>query len=166
MAEPLNRRAAFRAIAAASALLAVPAAVRACSEPDAEIIALSAEIVRRAAEAKQFRQTQIDPLQDRFEMLVHVSWELACAFDQESGRDAAIVELDEFFETTDALCDRVMSIPATTQPGRAAKVRALIVHIMPSAWRGAANKIEWDIERARALLGELAGMSDDEIAEI
>jgi hypothetical protein len=59
-----------------------------------------------------------------------------------------------------------MSIPATTQAGRAAKVRALIVYVMRSEWRGPASELDWDKEMARALLGEFAGMSAAELEEI
>ena len=67
---------------------------------------------------------------------------------------------------TDRLFDRMMSLPATTQAGRAAKVRALLAHVMPDSWRGAAKELDQDNEMARALLGEFAGMSEAELAVI
>ena len=66
----------------------------------------------------------------------------------------------------DALFARLLAIPATTQIGRAAKVRALLVHVMRDEWRGPADEMEWEKEQARALLGEFAGMSEDELAAI
>ena len=61
---------------------------------------------------------------------------------------------------------RLMAMPAATQPSRAAKVRALIVHVMHGSWRGPASELDWDKEMARALLGEFAGMSAEELEAI
>ena len=60
----------------------------------------------------------------------------------------------------------MMAIPATTQLGRAAKVRALLVHFMPNEWRGPGNDMDAGEEQVRALLGEFAGMSEDEFAAL
>ena len=60
----------------------------------------------------------------------------------------------------------MMTIPATTQPGKSAKVRALLLHVMGNEWRGRASALDWDKEQARALLAEFAGMSAEEISLI
>ena len=52
------------------------------------------------------------------------------------------------------------------QIGRAAKVRALLVHIMRDEWRGPEDRMDWEKANARALLGEFAGMSEDELAAV
>jgi hypothetical protein len=52
------------------------------------------------------------------------------------------------------------------QAGRAAKVRALLVHVMRSEWLGADGDLDWDKRQARALLGEFAGMSAEELADV
>ena len=88
----------------------------------------------------------------------------AFAFSVETGRDAAIGELADFEEETDRIFRRMMAIPATTQPGRAAKVRALLVHAMLDDWHGPAEELDGDNEMARALLGEFAGMTEEELA--
>jgi hypothetical protein len=67
---------------------------------------------------------------------------------------------------TDRLFARMMAIPATTQAGRAAKVRALLVHVMGKDWRGPGEPLDWPCEQARALLGEFAGMNAEELAAI
>ena len=174
MSAPLNRRAAIGRIASAAALaLPAGAAAAAACEPDLEIIALSDEIVRRCAEAELFQQTRIDPFEDRFQSLGRsrsksqaVSWDEAFAFSRESGRDAAISELAAFDEATDRMFDRMMAIRATAQTGRAAKVRALLAHVMRDGWRGPAKEMNWDREQARALLGEFARLSVEELEAI
>jgi hypothetical protein len=35
---------------------------------------------------------------------------------------------------------------------------------MPYRWRGRANDLDWHRDMARALLGEFAGMSEEELA--
>ena len=70
----------------------------------------------------------------------------------------------EAFEAADRLFERMKQIPARTQAGRAAKVRALIAHVH---WRGTDEEIDdYRIEQARLLLGELAGMSAEELEAI
>ncbi len=64
------------------------------------------------------------------------------------------------------VCDPRHAIPATTQPGRAAKVRALLTHVMRTGWRGPANEMDWDKEMARELLAEFAGMTAEEVANV
>jgi hypothetical protein len=59
-----------------------------------------------------------------------------------------------------------LAIPATTQAGRAAKVRGLLVHALGSGLRGDASDPDWSHEQGRALLGEFAGMSAEELAAI
>jgi hypothetical protein len=54
----------------------------------------------------------------------------------------------------------------TTQAGRAAKVRSLLAHVGGADWRGPAAELDWVEQKARALLGEFAGMSEDELAAI
>ena len=58
------------------------------------------------------------------------------------------------------------TIRATTQAGRAAKVRALLVHVMGDDWRGPGGPLDWDKEQARALLAEFAGLSVEELEAI
>jgi hypothetical protein len=93
-------------------------------------------------------------------------WKEACAYSKEIGREDAIEQLREFDEETDQIFYRMMAIPATTQPGRAAKVHALLVHVLGREWRGAASELEWDIAQARTLFGELAGISTEELADV
>jgi hypothetical protein len=60
----------------------------------------------------------------------------------------------------------VASLPARTQAGKAAKVRALILHVMGNDWRGPVDDMNREVEKARALLGELGGLSANELAAI
>ena len=59
-----------------------------------------------------------------------------------------------------------MAIPVATQAGRAGKVRALLVHVCCDDWRGPASDLDWEKEQTPALLAQLAGMTEDELAAI
>jgi hypothetical protein len=93
-------------------------------------------------------------------------WEKAWAYSRESGRDAAIKERNEIDSQADRVWKRIMAIPAATQAGRAAKVRALLMHVCANEWRGPASDLDWDKEQARALLGQFAGVTEEELAAI
>ena len=59
-----------------------------------------------------------------------------------------------------------MASSAKTQAGRAAQVRALLTFVHTEEWRGPSRDMDWEKERTRALLGNLAGMSEEELAAI
>ena len=68
--------------------------------------------------------------------------------------------------TRPPMFERLMSIPAATQAGRAAKVRALLVRVMP-AWLGTAEELDnWFAVQVRALLGEFAGLTTEELESV
>jgi hypothetical protein len=180
----INRRALFGrgtlalsglALAAAMGLVVPLPSTAAPSDGDAEIIALCAEVLRLNEIADKIAEERIDPFNDEFMVLLDPErgvsdWDrrskLADAFSQECGRNAAIDDQRNVDEEADRHFRRMMAIPATTQPGRAAKVRALLVHVLRSDWRGDAKEIEWPEEQARTLLAEFAGMSAEEIADV
>jgi hypothetical protein len=172
MSKPMNRRGALGAVFAAGAALAAPRAAHA-AESDAELLALSDEILRRCAEAEQFQETRIMPHEDRFQDIIRdesKAWAVrraeADALDVETGRSGLIIEQQAFGEATDGLFRRLMAIPATTQAGRAAKVRALLAHVLGSDWQGPEKEIDWDKRTVRSLLGEFAGMRAAELEAI
>jgi hypothetical protein len=89
----------------------------------------------------------------------------AFAYSREIGRDAALKERADLDEQADRPWKQMMAIPAASQAGRAAKVHALI-HVCASEWRGACDDLDWKEDQARALLGQFAGMTEDELAAI
>ena len=139
---------------------------------DAEIIALCAEIQRLNGIAADVREKRVEPFEDKFNDLLDGpgAWKerAAAAFShsRETGRDDAIGDLEALFLKADKLFARMMTIPATTQAGRAAKVSTLLVHALGDGWRGPAKELDWEKEHTRALLGEFAGISADELAAI
>jgi hypothetical protein len=170
MANSIDRRAALASIAAASAMLVAPAAALAATADDSEIIGLSAEILHRAVIAAEIQATQIDALQDGFFALLDADPSnvkecaaRAFAYNRECGRETAIREHAEIEQVTNRLFRQLMAIRARTDAGRAAKVRALLLHVMRDDWRGPARELDWDKEMARALLGEFAGISAEEL---
>jgi hypothetical protein len=155
--------------ATASAHAATPAS----ADGDAEIIALSAEVLCLNEIANDIAETRIDPFHDKFLEIMrggaHRRFlskderaelvERAFAFREECGSEAAIGDQAKVDEQAYAIYPRMMAIPCTTQAGRAAKVRALLIHVMKDQWRGPAGPLDWHREQAPALLGEFAGMS-------
>jgi len=174
-----TRRAALCALAGASALALPAVAVAAAvpSDADAELIALAAQIERLVALGEEIYEERVDPFQETFDNLIgemiaaprgdqaeHL--DKAFAYSREVGRDAAIKERNDLDDEADRLWARMMAIPAATQAGRAAKVRALLVHVMCDGWLGPGRDLDWDKEQMRALLGNLAGMTEEELAAI
>jgi hypothetical protein len=159
------------AIPASSALALTAVAATAAPEGDAELVALAAEIDRLCAVGKEIYARGFDPFEETFQCLLRDGpgpfkerATLAFAYSREIGRDAAIEERNELDVEVDRLWIRMTTIPAATPAGRAAKVRALLMHVCADGWRGAASDLDWDKEQARALLGEFAAMSEEELA--
>ena len=114
-------------------------------DADAELIALAAEIERLCATGEEIYAKRVDPFEETFQRLMDKAqvarridpanwkkyWEQAWAYARESGRDAAIVERNEIDNQAERRWTRMMSIPAATQGGRAAKLRALLAHVCP-----------------------------------
>jgi hypothetical protein len=177
-----TRRAALGSILAAGAVASVPAAaaIASSAHADTELIALAAEIERLCSWGEVIYAKGVDPFQETFQSLLDdavpairrdpAAWKehssKACAYSRDVGRDAAIKERDKLDDEADRLWARVMAIPAATPAGRAAKVRAFLVHVCVNDWRGPACDLDWDKEQARALLGQFSGMSEEELAAI
>jgi hypothetical protein len=138
-----SRRAALTALAGAS-VLAIPAVAVAAAVPpdaDAELVALAAEIERLCAVGEEVHAKRIEPFQETFQILIDDGLLAvkrdpagckehsapAWAYSRESGREAAVKERADLDEQADRLWERMMTIPAATSAGRAAKVRALLV---------------------------------------
>ena len=66
-------------------------------------------------------------------------------FSAACGRDEAIAETGE---AADSLFKRMRELPARTQAGRAAKVRALIRYVLGDKWRGTDGDLDWPEESA------------------
>jgi hypothetical protein len=176
-----TRRAALTALASVPAL-ALPAVAAATPNDadDAELITLAAEIDRLLALGEDIYAKGVDPSEETSQSLMKEAldarrrnqtdfderWEKAWAYSRESGREAAIKEQAQLASQADRLWARMMAIPASTQAGRAAKVRALLTHVCPSEWRGPTGPLDWEIQETRALLGQFAGMTEEELAAI
>jgi hypothetical protein len=173
-----SRRAAFGLfVAAPAAMLAFAAGAPVAASvigDDAEIIALSAEIHRLREIADKIAEERVDPFQDEFEALLKLDRgildfdaraERDWAFSRQCGREGAIGGQQKVDDEADSHFRRMMAIPALTQPGKAAKVSALLVHVQ-TGWRGDAEQLDWPEQPTRALLAELAGMGAEEIAAI
>ena len=168
-----SRRAALgflaRSTARVSALACLPAIAMAASPKgdDSELLAMEVEIMRLRGLAKAICAEKVDPFEDEFIALMKGDGsEAACAFARSYGRDDAIDEADAINLPADRLCERLMATPALTQAGRAAKVRVLLFDILGDDWRGPDSELDWHKSMARALLGEFAGMSAEEIANV
>ena len=169
MSTPLNRRAALRLFARstvqASAIAALPIVAAAASPTgdDAELLAMEAEIMRLRGLAKAIDDEKVQPFEAEFIALLKVNFEAGCAFARSYGRDDAIHEADAINLPADRLCERLMATPALTQAGRAAKVRVLLSDILGDGRPGPEQDLDWHVAQARALLGEFAGMSAEDL---
>jgi hypothetical protein len=144
----LSRRAALgvmaRSTARASAVAMIPVTAAALAAPhgaDAELLAMEAEIMRLRGLAKAI-------------------------YAGTYGRDDAIDEAEKFHDPANRLCEQLMAAPALTQAGRAAKVRVLLVDIVGDDWRGPSDDLDFDIYLVRTALGEFAGMTEEELANV
>jgi hypothetical protein len=166
---PKTRRAALSLFAGLPVLAALPAAAmiaRTGAEPDAELIAISGEIHRLIAAAADITAKRIAPFQDEFYALRERDIAAAFAYQRENGVEAAIHEEEKLFEEAAVrLWGRLMALPAKTQAGRSAKVRAFLL-LQGDDWRGPDEEMDWDKSMVRSLLGEFAGMSADELEAI
>jgi hypothetical protein len=165
-----SRRAALRLFAGAPALACLLPAVAMAASPtgdDAELLAMEAEIMRLRGLAKAICDEKVEPFEDEFiALMLGDGSEAAWAFARSYGRDDAINEAEKFSVPADRLCERLMATPARTQAGRAAKVRVLLADILGNGWRGPASELDWEKDQARVLLGEFAGMSAEELANV
>ena len=133
---------------------------------DSELLAMEVEIMRLRGLAKAIDDEKVQPFEAEFIALLKVNFEAGCAFARSYGRDDAIDEADAINLPADRLCERLMATPALTQAGRAAKVRVLLVDILGDQWRGPDSELDWHKSIARALFGEFAGMSAEEIVNV
>lgn len=169
----LSRRAALgvmvRSTARASAVAILPAAA-ALAAPhgeSAELLAMEAEIIRLRGLARAIYAEKVDPFEDEFHaQMREVGYDAAWAFARSYGRDDAIDEAETFHLPADRLCERLMTTPALTQAGRAAKVRVLLADILGDEWRGPDSELDWDIAQARTVFAEFAGMTAEDIANV
>jgi hypothetical protein len=170
-----SRRALLAVLAAASPIIIGAAPTPALAEgDDSELLALDAEIGRMDAIIDDITAKRIEPFEDEYcDIMGEEPWEQSAASIQAAeklgvacGRDDAIAETEELYVAADRLFKRMREIPARTQAGRAAKVRALIRHVLGDEWRGADEELNWGEGSARSILGEFAGMSAEELAAI
>jgi hypothetical protein len=174
---PKSNRRLFLVAGTAMALTATLKGIaNAAQSGDAEIIALSAEVLRLNEVADEITETRIEPFTEQFMDILDPhkegarDWDTrakaAWGYSREVGRCAAIEEVEKVDEQADAVFKRMLAIPCTTQAGRAAKVRAFLIHVGRSDWRGPDGPLEWPESQARALLGEFAGISAEELADV
>jgi hypothetical protein len=178
MRAPTRRAALFGTLASAGTLALPAVAIAAVTTPDAdaELIALAAEIEQLCAVGKAIYAERVDPFQETFQRLLEESLSAAApgelnewppfVFSREVGREAAIKERAEVDEQAGLLWEQMMAIPAATQAGKIAKVRTLLTFVHTDEWRGPTADLDWEKEQTRALLGQFAGMSEEELAAV
>ena len=108
--------------------------------------------------------TRVEPFDDEWHDLVLSDYAAASVFSDESGRESAVAECEHLINRGGQLFARMIALPAQTQAGRAAKVRTFLAFVANDDWRGPSRNLDWEIDAARKLLGEFAGMSEEELA--
>ena len=164
---PMTRRAALTAALAGAAVATVPAAGAIAAEgADSEIRALGAAIGRLDTTTREIMATRVEPFDDEWHDLVLSDYAAASVFSDESGRESAVAECEHLINRGGQLFARMIALPAQTQAGRAAKVRTFLAFVANDDWRGPSRNLDWEIDAARKLLGEFAGMSEEELANV
>jgi hypothetical protein len=123
-------------------------------------------VSRRVSRHKYIQAKKVDPLEKGFAAAVRACMDAACAFEARTGRRAAITEMEALMDQAGTLYARMRASPARTQAGKAAKARALLSQVLYREWRGPADDLDRDKDLARALLGELAAVSAEQLASI
>jgi hypothetical protein len=169
-ATPSRRRFFSHAVALAAVVpLAGPALA---SSDDASLLDMLAEIIRLRDEADAIDEARVQPHEGEMIDIMHSKGsEAAWAFGRTYGRDEAVEEANGLLQRADNLFEEMLKTPAQTKTGRAAKVKALLYHVMPHVeghpnWRGPSADLDYDIEMCRSLLADLAGMTEEEIANV
>lgn len=154
--------------AIASQSTALPALAQ--ENPDAEIIRLSDRILELRDQADVIDEESIWPFEPRCVEIAEAGryttgraehqaiWDEICKHRRDTGMEAAAEEQGVLFDEADVLIKKLWSIPAKTEEGRQAKVWALFRHVMPADWFESDRDAEWEIQMARKLLLEFAGM--------
>jgi hypothetical protein len=161
-----------KAAAVGAATTSLAGAALAASSDDAAVLTLRNEIIRLRDRADEIIETQARPYDDEWHNLLdEKGWDAACEFGSRCGRENAIEESNNLLERADELFKQMLLIPAQTQAGRAAKVTALLYHVMPNMegspfWRGPSKDLDWDVEMCRSLLAQFAGMSEEELPDV
>jgi hypothetical protein len=110
---------------------------------------------------------RIDPFGDEFLKRMKLGSEASLTFEAECGRDEAILEARALDDQADDLFGRLLATPAQSLAGKAAKVRSMFALVLDDdGWRGPADNLDWDKGQIRALLGDLAGISEAELAAL
>jgi hypothetical protein len=135
----ISRRAALANIGGAGALIVPTAAAMAApaDNSEAQLLALEAEIQQLCALGADIHEKRIEPFEDEFQAILfdgdagpsNASIAAAFVFSRKCGRCAAADDQAELFKRADGVFARMQAIPAATQSGRAAKVRAFLVHV-------------------------------------
>ena len=171
-----TRRATLTALASAPAL-ALPAVAIAAVSPgghDAELTALAAEIQRLHAQGEEVYAKGVEPFNETFYGLVHstsgsprATLDEAFAYSREVGREAAIKEREDIDSQADRLWTRMMAIPAADAGRQGRESPRTAYPRVRRRWRARRQRSDdWEIEQARALLGQFAGMTEEELAAI
>ena len=129
---------------------------------------------------KEIYAKRVDPFEETFDSLLDEAvaardlnpadwkehYDKAVSYSHEIGREAAIKERAELDDRAGRLFERMVALSAKTRAGRAAQVRTLLTFVHTEEWRGPSDDMDWEKERTRALLGNLAGMTEEELAAI
>jgi hypothetical protein len=150
------------------------AAAGALDNSETQLLALEKEIMRLTIAARIILADKANPHDDEFYQILDGDGSVlgrkercdaAFEFSHRCGRDAAITAAGALEEQAAPIFERLMSIRTTTQASRAAKVRTLMIFVLPDDWH-APKLDDWSNEQVRNLLAEFAGMSAEEIANV
>jgi hypothetical protein len=169
------------ALLAASPMVGAAALPALAGDDDAEILALEAQILATDAKHAAIMKL-IEPYQEAREALRCKRDGLGGglspeykrvrarvdAFDVEHGLDILCKRTEELTEEICDFQDRMFALAAATEAGRRSKVRVALklAHCWRDPWRGSADDLEYSTRVIRGLLGEYAGMTEEEVENV
>lgn len=169
--EGQSRRRFFLFVGKAGAAAAATAAcIGAPVQPDIDLHSAIEQITSLYDRINEISSSSIDPYDGAYvDLILAKRYAEANEFSKQTGHFAAGELVEELFLQADRLFEKLIATPAQTQAGRAAKVTALLRHVMQSKdqnWRGPSDDLHWDVALCRALLAEYAGMTEEEMANV
>jgi hypothetical protein len=169
------------ALLAASPMVGAAALPALASNEDAEILALEAQILATDAkhaaimkliqphdEAREALRCKLDGFRGGFSPEYKRARARVNAFDVEHGLDVLHKRTEELTREICDFQDSIFALAAATEAGRRAKVRVALklAHCRRDLWRGSADDLDYSTHVIRGLLGEFAGMTEEELANV
>jgi hypothetical protein len=169
-----SRRGLLALLAASPIMVGAAALPALAGDDDAEILATDAKhaaimkLIEPYQEAREALRCKRDGLGGGLSPEYKRVRARVDAFDVEHGLDILCKRTEELTEEICDFQDRMFALAAATEAGRRSKVRVALklAHCWRDPWRGSADDLEYSTRVIRGLLGEYAGMTEEEVENV